>query len=233
MYCSDFCSEAHTASNQSRIIIDSGASHHFSPDHSKFLNYEEFVNHEPIKAADRCTFHALGKGDIQIRLPNRNEKSTLVTLKEAYYSPIMAFTLISVSSIDRAGFSLVIKGGICEIRSSKSKVIGRIPQIQGLYHVFNNNKSSSQSTHSANVTVKQISISKLHQRMGHVNHEDLRQMVEKGMVTGINVNLTSKPDFCEACMKAKATHKPFPKESKTEYKTCNDKSLPTSRDHLK
>ena len=42
---SDFCSEAHAASNQSGIIIDSGVSRHFSPDHAKFLNYKEFVNH--------------------------------------------------------------------------------------------------------------------------------------------------------------------------------------------
>ena len=63
---SDFRDEAHAASNQSGIIIDSGASRHFSPDRPKFLNFKEFVNKEPIRAADGCTFHALGKGDIQI-----------------------------------------------------------------------------------------------------------------------------------------------------------------------
>ena len=30
-------------------------------------------------------------------------------------------------------------------------------------------------------------------------------------------------EFCETCIKAKATHKPFPKETKTEYKTYGDK----------
>ena len=67
---SDFRSEALTTSNHSGIIIDSGTSRHFSPDRSKFLNYKEFSNHKPIRAADRRTFHALGKGDIQITLPN-------------------------------------------------------------------------------------------------------------------------------------------------------------------
>ena len=45
---SDFRSEAHVASNQSGIIIDSGASCHFSPDRAKFLNYVEFTSNEPI-----------------------------------------------------------------------------------------------------------------------------------------------------------------------------------------
>lgn len=43
------------------------------------------------------------------------------------------------------------------------------------------------------------------------------------MVTRINLDLSSKPEFCEPCIKAKATCKSYPKESKTEYKAYNDK----------
>ena len=218
---SDFRSEAHAVSNKSGIIIDSGASRHFSPDRTKFLNYEEFVNQEPIRAADGRTFHALGKGDIKITFPNGNQKPTLVTLKEVYYSPIMAFTLISMSCVDRAGFSLLIKGGVCEIRTSASKVIGRIPQIRGLYRVTD--AKSPHSSNTANVAIRELSINEFHQRMGHVNHEDLCRMVEKGMVTGIELNPSSKADFCETCIKSKATRKPFPKETKTEYTAYGDK----------
>ena len=214
---SDFRSEAHAIPNHSESIVDSGASRHFSPDRSKFVNYEEFINSEPIRAADGRTFSALGKGDLKIYLPNGNQKPTPITLKNVLYSPHMAFTLISVSCVDRAGFSLFIKGGNCIIRSPTSKIIGTIPENRGLYRI------ADTSAHTANVAVKQISINELHRRMGHVNHEDLRQMVEKRMVTGINLDMSSKPDFCETCVKAKAPRKPFPKESKTEYKAYGDK----------
>ena len=217
---SDFRSEAHAVANHTGSIVDSGASRHFSLEWSKFLNYEEFSNSEPIRAADGRTFSALGKGDLKIYLPNGNQKLTLITLKNVLYSPNMAFTLISVSCVDRAGFSLFIKGGYCTIRDPNSKVIGRIPEVRGLYRVTD---TISQFSHIANTAVKQISISELHRRMGHVNHEDLRQMVEKGMVTGINLDLSSKPDFCEICITAKATRKSFPKESQTEYKAYGDK----------
>ena len=126
---SDFRSEAHAASGQSGIIIDSGASCHFSPERLRFLNYKEFINQEPIRAADGRTFHALGKGNIQISLPNGKQKRTIITLKEVYYSPIMAFTLISVSCVNRAGFTLIIRGGVCLLKTPKDIVIGRIPQI--------------------------------------------------------------------------------------------------------
>ena len=43
------------------------------------------------------------------------------------------------------------------------------------------------------------------------------------MVTGINLDETLKAEFCETCVKAKATRKPFPKESKTEFKAYGNK----------
>jgi hypothetical protein len=48
-------------------------------------------------------------------------------------------------------------------------------------------------------------------------------MVRDGMVTGVKVDLNSKPDFCEACIKAKAHRKPFSKKSKTTYHNYGDK----------
>ena len=134
------------------------------------------------------------------------------------YAPHIAFTL-PVSCVARAGFSLFIEGRNCFIRSPTSKVIGlgTIPEIRGLYRI-----TDAKVPHAANITVKQISINELHRR---VNREDLRQMVEKRMATGINLDTSFQPDFCETCvnLKAKAPRKPFPKESKTEYKAHGDK----------
>jgi len=61
--------------------------------------------------------------------------------------------------------------------------------------------------------------------MGHVNHYDLHKMVKAGMVTGIKLNYNSKPEFCKACIKAKAIHKSFPKKSQTKYKNYGDKVI--------
>ena len=47
--------------------------------------------------------------------------------------------------------------------------------------------------------------------MGHINHDDLTNMVQKEMVTGISLNSEKKVEFCEVCVKAKATRKPFAK----------------------
>ena len=122
---SDFKAEADTlsVSNLSGITLDSGASRHFSPECSKLLNFKE-IDPEPIRAADGRIFSVLGKGELKVNLLNRNQKPTLITLTNVYYSPHMAFTLMSVSCVDKAGFSLLIKGGACVICSSKSNIIG-------------------------------------------------------------------------------------------------------------
>ena len=43
------------------------------------------------------------------------------------------------------------------------------------------------------------------------------------MVTGIELDFDSKPEFCEPCLKGKATRKPFPKKSQTMYQNYGDK----------
>jgi hypothetical protein len=43
----------------------------------------------------------------------------------------------------------------------------------------------------------------------------MKHMVKNGMITSLEIDLTSKEEFCEPCAKAKATCKPFPKESST------------------
>ena len=59
--------------------------------------------------------------------------------------------------------------------------------------------------------------------MGHANYDKLCKMVHDGLVTGIKLDLDSKPKFCEACMKAKATCKPFLKKTETTYQNYGDK----------
>jgi len=215
--------EAHLVSQKSRgVIIDCGASNHFTPDRHKLLNYTE-IQPEPIRAADGRMFSALGKGDLKINLPNGGEKATPITLKNVFYSPSMAFTLMSVPIMDRGGYFTHMESGICAIGTTKPtrKVIGCVPLIRGLYRVIDTTDSSL--TPVANIASRTMTINELHRKMGHINHDDLKKMVRERMVTGIELNADSKPEFCEVCVRAKAPCQPFPKKSLTQVKGYGDK----------
>lgn len=49
------------------------------------------------------------------------------------------------------------------------------------------------------------------------SHATLRRMYVDGHIEGIELDLNSKPEFCETCVKAKAKRKPFPKQGRYEY----------------
>ena len=60
-----------------------------------------------------------------------------------------------------------------------------------------------------------MSINEAHRKLGHLAYSAVAHAISKGYITGIELDTTSKHEFCEACAKAKSARQPFPKESKT------------------
>jgi hypothetical protein len=187
-------------------IVDSGATSHFCPDCAKFKTFAT-IDPKPINVADGQTLHALRRGDVEIELPN-GKAHTRVTLKDVLCAPNIAFTLISTSQIMSAGLSIHMELGWCEIWSQKlKKLIVRIPEVDGLYRIAGLEHTAAVAP--AKLKMK-MSLTQLHQCMGHISFAATKAMITKGMVEGIEI--TSSPDntFCETCVKAKITQQPFP-----------------------
>ena len=192
-------------------IIDSGASSHFCADRNKFNSFRPIS--QAINAADGRTFQALGVGNVAIELPN-GSKITKVILRDVLYAPDVAFTLISMSRIVKAGFAVQFEGPWCEIMevSPIRRVIARIPEVQGLYKLT----GTSPINETANVAKVKISADELHRRMGHISPKAVEAMVKGGHVEGIELEKTSDTPFCVACTKAKLTRAPIPKTRSEE-----------------
>ena len=60
-----------------------------------------------------------------------------------------------------------------------------------------------------------VTIAEAHRKLGHIAHAAVKHAVSTGIITGIELDQNSKPEFCEACAKAKAARRPFPKYSHT------------------
>ena len=60
-----------------------------------------------------------------------------------------------------------------------------------------------------------MSISEAHRKLGHIAHSAVKHAISNGYITGIDLDLESKLEFCEACAKAKSARQPFPEESLT------------------
>ena len=67
-----------------------------------------------------------------------------------------------------------------------------------------------------------MNINKAHRKLGHISPVAIKHAISKGHITGIELDNESKPDFCEACIKAKSARKPFPKQSETRATKYGD-----------
>jgi GAG-pre-integrase domain len=138
-------------------------------------------------------------GDLHIELPNGSGKMKTV-FKNAVHAPGMAFTLIFIRKLDKAGFSVTFNKGMCTIKNHKSDTITMILHSNGPYKIAAN-RSNASST--ANAASEKMSISEVHRKLGHISHFAIKHAIVNGLITGINLNINSKPEFCKACAKAK------------------------------
>ena len=58
-------------------------------------------------------------GDLHLELPNESKKTKMI-FKNAIHAPNMAFMLISISRLDRAGYSATFCKEMCTIKNPNS-----------------------------------------------------------------------------------------------------------------
>ena len=179
--------------------IDSGASGDYCPDQSKFIMYRTV--HQKITTANGRLLDAIGMGDLELELPNGSEKTKTI-FKNAVHTPKMAFTLISISRLNRAGYSVTFNKGMCTIRNPQNSTIATIPHSDGLYKIAAAKKLTK--SNSANAAPGKMLISNAHRKLGHISCLVIKHVVIKGLIEGIDLDINSKLDFCEACTKAKS-----------------------------
>jgi len=146
-------------------LYDSGVLRHMSPLRDRFIAYQEILP-RPITAVDKRVFYAIGVGDIIIDVPN-GESSTPIRLKDVLHAPDMGATIVSISRIAKAGFSVCFEGQSCKIKDSCDKVIGVIPASDnGLYKVDH--------VYSADTAPERVELATMHRRLGHIAPDVLR-----------------------------------------------------------
>jgi GAG-pre-integrase domain len=123
-------------------------------------------------------------------------------LKKAIYLPGLAFTLISINSLDEAKCEALFSGGMCTIRNRNGQTMAKIQKLNGLYQVLES--KPIHDTYHVNVASTTMSLTQAHFRLGHMSPRAIHYMIQDKIITGINVNSQSTADFCEPCAKAKS-----------------------------
>ena len=146
---------------------------------------------------------------------------TKVIFKNTIYTLEMAFTLISISRLDKADYSIVFTKGMCMIKNPTSQTIATIPNSDGLYKIAS--PIATDTKNMANIASGKMSLSQAHRKLGHISYSAIKHAISQGFIAGIELDPESKPDFCDACAKAKSAHQPFPKESESRVEKFGER----------
>ena len=190
-------------------LYDSGVSCHMLPYQDHFENNVPIIP-KSITAADKRYFQAIGKGDLQIKISNGPDTTTIL-LKDVLHCPDMGLMLVSIGKITNAGHKVIFRNTTCKIYDKKDKVIGQITARNGLYRV---DHQVAINVAMAGEDQEVLTIKELHWHMGHIAPETARQMVSKGAIKGIEIDSASEIQQCNSCEYAKATQKPIKKSIK-------------------
>ena len=63
----------------------------------------------------------------------------------------------------------------------------------------------------------------LHHKLRHIGYQTLCEITNNGSISRIDIDFSTEPKFCTACVQGKAQQKSFPKESQTEYSKYGEK----------
>lgn len=192
---------------------DTGSQSHIVRDRSLFTRYTEAPGN--IQGAGNCP--SLGRGDVRIYF-NTKSGRVPITLKDAIHAPSMKYNLISLGRLTSAGLSYEGIGDTLTIKHG-AKTIGHGRKSGYLYRI---SVSSIKSTIALAARTTR-SWYEWHCALGHINKFQLRELAQKKLVKGMDLDSDQFQDFeCDACVQAKHTRQAFPKASTTKYQNVGD-----------
>jgi transposase InsO family protein len=198
------------------FILDSGASHHISPERSDFRTLRPITPH-PIQGFNGSSTSAIGIGDIDLCIASGHK----LMLKDVLFVPSCNTCLVSVSALTQTGYNFVTFGHAdCWLSDKHGKVIvrGCKSTASGLYtlncstaRVTHTKLSSGLSSPSAHYVKRVPDLETWHRRLGHCSNRTIIDMARRKVVKGMAVDLSSSPPVCDSCILGKQTRSPVPK----------------------
>lgn len=219
--------------------VDSGATNHMCNCQENMVNFQNFSKPLEVNVANGEKVSTCGQGSVLVNL-----KGGIKTISNVYYVPKLSANLLSVSELNRKGYSVTFNDKQCTIFDG-SVVIATASCLNGVYQLdivgnmvqyqvgseiaMNSGlegcdnvplyEELGSNAGSSNGKVKALlSSTELTQMVWHrrLGHLNHRSMnlMKNGIVSGMKFQNTTF-DPCTVCLQGKQTKLPFPKKSMT------------------
>ena len=191
------------------FILDSGASHHISPECSDFKELRPITPH-PIQGFNGSSTSAIGIGDIDLCITSGHR----LVLKDVLFVPSCSTRLVSVSALTHTGYNFVTFGAEeCWLSNKHHKIIvcRSLSKTSGLY-TLNCTSAHVACPKSTALYAKHVpDLETWHCHLGHCNTHSIIDMARSKAVKCMPIDLSSSSPKCDSCVLGKQTRSPVPK----------------------
>jgi len=180
--------------------LDNGASNHMSGDKRYFSDIDEFITGK-VRFGDDSRIDIKGKESIEF-LDKNGEPRKIV---DVYFIPDLKSNIISLGQATESGCDIRMKDEHLIMYDRDGRLIAKaIRSKNRLYKV----RMKIKEVMSMLTTAVSDAIM-WHSRLGHINFETMRSMVQRGLVIGVPpVNL--EKNVCGSCLLGKQARQSFP-----------------------
>jgi len=181
--------------------LDNGASNHMTGDREKFQELDEAVTGK-VRFGDGSTVQIEGKGSVLFECKNGDQWQ----LHDVYFIPKLCSNLVSLGQLTEIGYRVVLDGDELEVFDKMSmRLIMKVQRSPNrLYHI-----ELKEASPVCLLASMEDPAWLWHARLGHVNFQALKKLVDKGMAAGVP-SITHPNQLCHACLAAKQARGPFP-----------------------
>lgn len=183
-------------------FLDSGATRHMCNDDQRFTVLNDTDRSKVFTAAEHC-MDSSSVGEINMEVKNRGSKN-MVKLKDTMYVPALRNNLMSVSTITDNGYIVVFDEYRATIKRRDGSTALTATKKNQLYVVDETNNRAM-----ATRDVNDDKMTRWHQRYGHLNISDLKNLKMKEIVKGIDFTIKTDKFQCKICDQSKIHTQPF------------------------
>ena len=192
-------------------VMDSGASHNFTPNLSDFEGPLVRPKSSTVRIGDGRVLSVTSMG--QVRVLGQNSKELKLT--GVHHVPDIHSTLLSVTHLTRVGLQVVFNKTGCKVLRGQVLLMegGSEDGGSGLPRIHLPIISREQAVAYIATTVVPLSVA--HQRLAHASPSTIQKLVTNNYATGLQVAPAEGELVCQPCLMGKASKLPFPKVSPT------------------
>ncbi|KAK2421692.1 secreted RxLR effector protein [Trifolium repens] len=182
-------------------VLDTGCGSHICTNVQELKESRGLAKGEvDLRVGNGARVAALAVGTYNLSLPS----GLIIQLKNCYYVPAISRNIISVSCLDKFGFSFMIKNNCCSIYLNNI-FYANAQMYNGLYVL-------DLETSVYNINTKRMKPNELnpsylwHCRLGHINERRITKLHKDGLLDSFDYE---SYDTCRSCLIGKMTKAPF------------------------